>query len=240
MTNILKKEVPYSDNEEKGIKFLLRIIKKENHLSFDKAFSKHWHEKYNSKPSDKFRIEKRSRKLEQTEKVYWGLIPSLFGNAIMTATSEGLCGLAFCGNNSNMETLSKLSKQWGGRLIDDRSRIRDMAERVFSKSQVIPLHLLGTDLQMQVWQNLLKIPYSAITIYSDLANEIGRPNAVRAVASAIGANPISWVIPCHRVLSKKNRLSGYRWGQNLKIALLSHEMELSPERFFDLQYSCLK
>lgn len=240
MTNRLSHQIPYSHTEEKSIKLSNQIIKNENHSSFHLTIHKHSHRRFNFTPSDKLRIKKRGRKLEQAEKIYWGLVPSLFGNVIMTATSEGLCGTAFCGDNDTNIILNKLAKRWGGELVEDQQRIKDLAKIVFSKSQVVPLHLLGTDMQMQIWQNLLKIPYATVKSYSDLANTIGRPNAVRAVASAIGANPICWVIPCHRVLSKKNKLSGYRWGQDLKVALLSHESKLSPERLFDLQYSCLK
>ena len=240
MTQIQKKQIAYYDSEEKSIKLLHQMIEKENYLSFPNTIKKLSLRTYDFKAGEKFRVVKRSNKLGRAEKIYWGMVPSLFGNVIMTSTSEGLCGLAFCGGNSVEDTLFKLSRQWGGELVNELPYIRKMAKIVFSKSQFVPLHLLGTEMQMQIWQKLLKIPYASIMSYSDLANDIGRPNAVRAVASAIGANPISWVIPCHRVLSKKNKLCGYRWGKNIKINLLSHEWRLSPERLFDLQYSCLK
>ncbi len=240
MTDRPEKQIIYSHTEEKNIKFIHDIIEKENLSSFRMKNKKYSHNKCNFKVNNKFTIAKRRGKLEQGEKIYWGLISSIFGNMIMTATSEGLCGLAFCKNSSSHDTLHKLSKPWKSELVEDRVFITDIAKRVFLVSQGVQLHLLGTDMQMQIWQKLLEIPYATIKSYSYLAEKIGRPNAVRAVANAVGANPIAWVIPCHRVLSKRNKLSGYRWGQNLKVDLLSHEMGLSSERLFNLQYSCLR
>ena len=169
MTNRLKEQITYSHTEEKNIKLIHHIIEKENLSSFHMKNKKHLRDECNFKLNNKFRVSKRGRKLELGEKIYWGWISSLFGNIIMTATSEGLCGLAFCKNSSIQDTLYKLSKRWSSELVEDRVFITDIAKRVFSVSQVVQLQLLGTDMQMQIWQKLMKIPYATIKSYSDLA-----------------------------------------------------------------------
>ena len=172
MTDIPNKRVLYSHTEEKNIKAIHHIIEKENLSSFCMKNKKHSHNKCNFKLNNKFRIAKRSEKLEQGENIYWGQISSIFGIMVIAATSEGLCGLAFCKNSSIQDTLHKLSKLWKNELVEDTIFITNIAKRVFSVSQVVPLHLLGTDMQMQIWQKLLEIPYATIKSYSYVANEI--------------------------------------------------------------------
>jgi len=83
--------------------------------------------------------------------------------------------------------------------------------------------LIGTDFQVRVWESLLKIPFGKAVTYSDIANDIGNPKAMRAVGAAVGANPISFVVPCHRALGKSGALTGYHWGLTRKRAMLGWE-----------------
>ncbi|MCL4166833.1 UNVERIFIED_CONTAM: hypothetical protein GTU68_054193 [Idotea baltica] len=92
-----------------------------------------------------------------------------------------------------------------------------------SVDKKIPLHLSGTNFQIQVWKALLRIPEGAMVSYSDIAQAIGKPKAVRAIGTAIGANPVGVLIPCHRVLRQSGALGGYRWGLTRKQALLAWE-----------------
>lgn len=94
------------------------------------------------------------------------------------------------------------------------------------KAFTIPLHLVGTDFQQQVWNELLNIPYGATTSYKEIAQSIGKPKAVRAVAGAIGANGISILIPCHRVVGSDNSLTGYAGGLKAKKMLLQIETQI--------------
>jgi len=102
--------------------------------------------------------------------------------------------------------------------------IRELIDNGSSELSLIETHLIGTPFQKQVWEALCDIPFGATASYSDIAAQIGSPKAVRAVGSAIGANPISIIIPCHRVLRSNGDLGGYRWGLERKKALLASEV----------------
>ncbi len=109
---------------------------------------------------------------------------------------------------------------------ENPTKITPLAQGVFGDArtrQQIPVHLIGSALQIKVWEALASIPDGSVCTYSDLAETIGRPKAVRAVASAVGRNPISWVIPCHRALRKTGGLGGYHWGLPVKRAMLAYE-----------------
>ena len=109
----------------------------------------------------------------------------------------------------------------------DRDRTARTAARIFdgvgATDEPFTLHLRGTNFQLQVWQALLRIPAGHAVSYSDLARAIDRPTATRAVANAIGANPVAYVIPCHRVLRESGELGGYRWDPVRKQAMLVRE-----------------
>jgi AraC family transcriptional regulator of adaptative response/methylated-DNA-[protein]-cysteine methyltransferase len=168
------------------------------------------------------------------------VVPSLFGDLLVAITYDGLCGMAFCSHYGVQLTLETLSKKWEGKLIQINDDILEFSKKIFSGSDTIPVHLLGTNFQVDVWRSLMKIPYANLETYSFIATDVGHKLAVRAVASAIGSNPISWLIPCHRVISKSFHLSGYNWGIHQKASLLAHEFQVTAQRFFELQYCCLK
>lgn len=87
----------------------------------------------------------------------------------------------------------------------------------------VPVYMIGTNLQIKVWEALMRIPSGEVTTYSEIANAIGNPRAVRAVGTAVGRNPVSWLIPCHRAMRKSGGLGGYHWGLPVKRALLAYE-----------------
>jgi AraC family transcriptional regulator of adaptative response/methylated-DNA-[protein]-cysteine methyltransferase len=112
--------------------------------------------------------------------------------------------------------------------VEDRHATMQYAARIFqpgkwSSDQPLRVVLIGTDFQVSVWESLLKIPFGKAATYSDIANDIGRPTAQRAVGAAVGANPISFVVPCHRALGKNGALTGYHWGLTRKRAMLGWE-----------------
>jgi AraC family transcriptional regulator of adaptative response/methylated-DNA-[protein]-cysteine methyltransferase len=117
-------------------------------------------------------------------------------------------------------------------LVADPAPGEALAARIFAPrgdgDERLSLLLHGTPFQVQVWQALLRIPRGAVTSYQALANHIGKPNASRAVGTANGANPISYLIPCHRVIRKSGALGGYRWGLGRKLAMLSQELNGIP------------
>ena len=107
--------------------------------------------------------------------------------------------------------------------MDDKERLREWAEPALQMTGETRLYMLGAPFQLQVWEALLNIPSGQVTTYSEIATAIGRPKAVRAVGTAVGRNPVSWLIPCHRALRKSGALGGYHWGLPVKRAMLAWE-----------------
>ena len=158
-----------------------------------------------------------------------GVYDSPFGPCLLMHTERGICGLAFIDNGDQAGTLARMSERWpNATFIADTQSGAALAARVFASGEDAgaPLNVLlhGTPFQIQVWQALLRIPRGAITNYEALAHYIGKPNASRAVGTANRANPISYLIPCHRVIRKSGALGGYRWGLGRKLAMLSREL----------------
>ncbi|WP_373036819.1 methylated-DNA--[protein]-cysteine S-methyltransferase [Sulfurimonas sp.] len=103
--------------------------------------------------------------------------------------------------------------------------MNEYLKNIFIDRKKVNLFVKGTDFQIDVWKALLNIPYAALSTYQDIAKSIGRPKAVRAVASAIGSNDIAFLIPCHRVIAKSGAMSGYRWGIDKKKILQKYEKD---------------
>jgi AraC family transcriptional regulator of adaptative response/methylated-DNA-[protein]-cysteine methyltransferase len=112
--------------------------------------------------------------------------------------------------------------------VEDLQATMPYASRIFepskwSSEQPLRVVLIGTDFQVRVWESLLKIPMGRAVTYSDIAKDIGQPTAMRAVGAAVGRNPVSFVVPCHRALGKNGDLTGYHWGLTRKRAMLGWE-----------------
>ncbi|MDC9813536.1 MULTISPECIES: bifunctional helix-turn-helix domain-containing protein/methylated-DNA--[protein]-cysteine S-methyltransferase [Rhizobium] len=152
-----------------------------------------------------------------------------FGMALIMVTDRGLAGLAFSDSGDERACLEDMTCRWpNASYVEDLQATVPYAARIFepgkwSSEQPLRVVLIGTDFQVRVWQSLLKIPFGKAVTYSDIASDIGRPTAQRAVGAAVGANPISFVVPCHRALGKNGALTGYHWGLTRKRAMLGWE-----------------
>lgn len=160
----------------------------------------------------------------------WGVAPSPFGRAVITATDYGISGLGFADAETSIEdAFADLANRWPrARFTRNDARIVQMAAGIFepgrwSPDQPVRVVLIGTDFEVKVWETLLKIPVGQAVTYSSVANHIGRPTASRAVGAAVGKNPISFVVPCHRVVGTSGALTGYHWGVPRKRAILGWE-----------------
>lgn len=160
----------------------------------------------------------------------WGAAPSPFGTAVLTMTRYGLSGLGFADETMSVQqAFEDLANRWpNARYVRDDAKVAPAAARIFDPARWNPeepvrVVLIGTDFEVQVWETLLRIPTGRATTYSDVATRIGRPTAARAVGAAVGKNPISFVVPCHRVVGTSGALTGYHWGLPRKRAILGWE-----------------
>ena len=160
----------------------------------------------------------------------WGAAPSPFGIAVVTLTDYGVSGLGFAdGETSVQQAFEDLAGRWpNARFVRDDAAIAPVVERIFdprrwSADQPVRVVLIGTDFEVKVWETLLQIPCGKATTYRDVAQRIGKPMAARAVGAAVGRNPISFVVPCHRVVGSNGALTGYHWGVPRKRAILGWE-----------------
>ncbi|SIO42964.1 AraC family transcriptional regulator, regulatory protein of adaptative response / methylated-DNA-[protein]-cysteine methyltransferase [Rhodovulum sp. ES.010] len=156
--------------------------------------------------------------------IRYGFFPSPFGDALAMATDKGLCGLAFTEETGRAAALDDMAARWpAAEFAEDAVRVAPLVEAPFSGTGEARLHLIGAPFQIKVWEALLSIPSGQVTTYSEIARTIGHPTAVRAVGTAVGRNPVSFVIPCHRALRKSGALGGYHWGLPVKRAMLAWE-----------------
>jgi AraC family transcriptional regulator of adaptative response/methylated-DNA-[protein]-cysteine methyltransferase len=161
--------------------------------------------------------------------IRYGFHQSPFGVALVMVTDRGLAGLAFSDIGDEAACLEDMTCRWpNAAYVKDRQATLPYAERIFepgkwTSDRPLRVVLIGTDFQVRVWESLLKIPFGKAVSYSDIANDIGKPTAMRAVGAAVGANPISFVVPCHRALGKSGALTGYHWGLTRKRAMLGWE-----------------
>ena len=158
--------------------------------------------------------------------INWGWFDSPFGPALVMGTGRGLCGIGFGAECSDEEAMADLVSRWpNAQYREAPEALRPWAEAAFGLEQAgeIGLHLIGAPFQIKVWEALMRIPSGHVTTYSEIANAIGHPRAVRAVGTAVGRNPISYLIPCHRALRKSGGLGGYHWGLPVKRQILAWE-----------------
>jgi AraC family transcriptional regulator, regulatory protein of adaptative response / methylated-DNA-[protein]-cysteine methyltransferase len=158
--------------------------------------------------------------------IRWGHHATPFGGATVGLTDRGICALGF-DERERGATVTRLHHDWpAARLLRDQTETARVVERIFSRARPgrpLTLHLRGTNFQLKVWEALLAIPDGTTTSYGDVAGAIGKPAASRAVGTAVGDNPVAFLVPCHRVLRASGAMGGYRWGVDRKQAMLTWE-----------------
>jgi AraC family transcriptional regulator, regulatory protein of adaptative response / methylated-DNA-[protein]-cysteine methyltransferase len=159
----------------------------------------------------------------------YGFHHSPFGESIVVATGRGLAGLGFVDGGDRDAALRDMGRRWPkAAFVPDEAATAAYARRIFDPQlwqDDTPLRivLIGTDFEIRVWEVLLRIPLGRAASYSQVAQRLGKPNASRAVGAAVGRNPLSFVVPCHRVLGRSGQLTGYHWGLTRKRAMLGWE-----------------
>lgn len=160
--------------------------------------------------------------------IRYALHDTLFGTALLAMSEKGICELNYMPTDSREAATVQLQQQWpGATLVYDETATQPYIDAIFSPllgngqhRLPLSLHLKGTNFQLKVWQALLRIPQGRLVSYEDIARTVGSPKAVRAVGSAVGDNPIAYLIPCHRVLRKSGAIGGYATGTARKRAML--------------------
>jgi AraC family transcriptional regulator, regulatory protein of adaptative response / methylated-DNA-[protein]-cysteine methyltransferase len=161
--------------------------------------------------------------------IAYDVVPSPFGLALPMLTARGLCGLAFADEGGEKAAFEDMIRRWPrATYLRSPEKIAPVAARIFNEDQWRPdqplrVFLIGTDFEVRVWETLLGIPMGRATTYGSIACQIEKPKAARAVGAAVGRNPISFVVPCHRVVGKSGALTGYHWGLTRKRAMLGWE-----------------
>ncbi len=156
--------------------------------------------------------------------VRWGWFDSPFGAMLAMGTERGLCGLAFAAECGRGAAFADLKGRWPeAAFAEEPDAVRPWVEAALNRRGHARLLLAGGPFQIKIWEALLAIPSGHVCTYSDLARAAGRPKAMRAAGTAVGRNPISWLIPCHRALRKSGGLGGYHWGLPVKRSMLAWE-----------------
>ena len=161
--------------------------------------------------------------------IEYGFHDCPFGRALILITGEGLAGLAFADHGKEKSALADMTARWPeATYVENQQATAAYAKRIFESErwkpdQPLKIVFIGSDFEIRVWETILRIPFGKASTYSDIASHIGKPKAARAVGSAVGKNPISFVVPCHRVLEKSGGLGGYHWGLTRKRAILGWE-----------------
>lgn len=168
------------------------------------------------------------------ENLHYGIHETVGGDTLIAASDHGLTAIELDLKSTVEPALKKLAKKWPkASLLENPSYTEKYAKYLLvdgesknNESETVTLHIYGTTFQQVVWQELIEIPYGKQRTYQEIAENIGNPNAVRAVGTAVGANPVGLIIPCHRVVRSDGELGGYRWGTKLKTKLLEMEAKL--------------
>jgi AraC family transcriptional regulator, regulatory protein of adaptative response / methylated-DNA-[protein]-cysteine methyltransferase len=159
--------------------------------------------------------------------ISWGLHDVPLGRVLVGVTARGVCWLAFV-EDDDAPVIVAFEREWrGARLVRDDAGTAEVATRAFAigapSAEPLPVLVRGTNFQIKVWEALLKIPFGRLVSYQTIARAIGQPQASRAVGRAVGANNISWLIPCHRVILASGIIHNYRWGVRQKQILTAFE-----------------
>lgn len=158
--------------------------------------------------------------------INYSFAESPFGNIIVASTQKGICYMAFFDEED--VALSTLQQHFPNASFQRKlDMIQQNALFIFqndwSKLHQVKLHLKGTDFQLKVWETLLKIPMGQLSTYGNIAHQLNNPNASRAVGTAIGSNPVAFLIPCHRIIQSSGTFGGYMWGNTRKTAIIGWE-----------------
>ena len=157
--------------------------------------------------------------------INYNFAESPFGRLIIASTSKGVCHMAF--ENDEAKAFHDLQHRFPQATFRQKTDpLQQEALSIFHRSDRLPeikLHLKGTGFQLKVWESLLKIPMGRLSTYGAIAHQVGRPAAARAVGTAIGSNPVAFLIPCHRVIQSSGSFGGYMWGSNRKAAIIGWE-----------------
>ena len=160
-------------------------------------------------------------------KIYWGWFESPFGLSLVMGTEKGICGIGYASEMGEEAAMEDLVSRWPkAAFVEDPMMLRPWVLNAYGAgdgAEKTPLYMIGAPFQIKVWEALLQIPSGQVTTYSEIADSIGNSKAVRAVGTAVGRNPVSYLIPCHRALRKSGGLGGYHWGLPVKRAILAWE-----------------
>ena len=157
-------------------------------------------------------------------KISYQFTTSYFGETLIMSNEIGLCVLAFFVHFGRDAALDDMKLRWPKASYKKDTIFSDKEiKSILDQTKRVELCLIGSKLQIQVWKALLKIPFGNVISYTTLAKHIGKPKAVRAIATAIGKNPLCWLVPCHRVLRGTGAITGYRWGPIKKRSMLAYE-----------------
>lgn len=163
------------------------------------------------------------KKMGESLEITYGFGLSPFGKTMIAYTQKGVCSLEFY-DDSFENIFTRLQTTWNKALFtQDDKKAQELLDKIFIEKENVNLFVKGTNFQINVWKAILNIRSGDISTYSDVAQLIGKPKAVRAVATAIGSNHIGFLIPCHRVISKSAAMGGYRWGVDRKKVILAYE-----------------
>lgn len=156
--------------------------------------------------------------------IAFGWFDGPFGETLAMGTERGLCGMAFAAETGRAAAFDDMRGRWpAARLREDPAALEAWVGAAFGAGGEAKVAMIGAPFQIKVWEALLSVPTGAVTTYSEIARAVGRPKAARAVGTAVGRNPVSWLIPCHRALRKSGELGGYHWGLPVKRAMLAWE-----------------
>lgn len=161
--------------------------------------------------------------------IHYGFHPSPFGTCLIGATDRGICHMSFLDRDNRDSALNGLSSAWVNAKIRANARLTAAsAEAIFRRKagnpgENLPVFLVGTPFQLKVWEAILRIPSGLVLSYGDIGKAVGVPGASRAVGSALAANPVAYLIPCHRIIRETGTIGDYRWGSERKRAILSWE-----------------
>ena len=165
------------------------------------------------------------KQLNSVSQLDFGFASTPFGECAIVFSEDGVSALVFH-ENRNAAIADLKNRFYDIELQENNAKAELLCKQIFDEKAKTKLCVRGTEFQMNVWNALCEIPAGSTTTYAQIAQKVGKPKAVRAVGTAIGANPVAWFIPCHRVLRSDGALGGFRWGLVLKVKMLEREKKI--------------